>query len=243
MLDDNPQFIDERNHRIAAQGCNKELTASADIFLQHSLSAQYSYNFEWMGLPIIQYPQDMVAMQEIIWRTRPEVIIETGVARGGSMVFYASLLRMLGRAGKVIGIDNDLRDHNRKRLMAHPMADDLELLDGSSLDPNIISRVSQQVNGFRTMVILDSKHTHAHVLGELKAYSPLVTQGCYCVVFDTIIEQMPAGYYVDRPWDKGDSPWTAVDAFLKEHTEWSIDKDLENKLLISAARHGYMVKI
>jgi cephalosporin hydroxylase len=242
MTDDHPEFLHARNQRIARQGAHRELAASADSFLRQSLVAQYSYNFDWLGLPIIQYPQDMIALQEIIWSTRPEVVIETGIARGGSLVFYASMLRLLGSGRKVIGIDNDLRAHNRRRLLEHPLADDLELVDGSSPDLAVVERVEQLVAGRRAMLVLDSNHTHAHVLAELLAYTPMVSPGCYCVVFDTIIEQMPAGHYSDRPWDKGDNPWTAVDAFLADHQEWRLDQSMDDKLLISAARHGYLVK-
>ena len=252
-MDDHADFLDERERRIASHQQNEPLKTVARAFSEESVRARYSYNFEWLGLPIIQYPQDMQALQEIIWRTRPDCIVETGVARGGSLVFYASMLELLGENGVVVGIDIDIRQHNRKRIVEHPLARRIRLIDGSSIEPATVDAVRAIVEKHdRTMVCLDSNHTHEHVLKELEGYAPMVSPGCYCVVFDTIIELMPEGFFADRPWDRGDNPKTAVDAFLRKITEESAadingrrlafecDTSMDRKLMISAARGGYL---
>lgn len=191
-MDDHAEFVSERQRRIASYGEDESLRHAGNAFCEESIRARYSYNFEWLGLPIIQYPQDMQALQEVIWRTRPDCIIETGVARGGSLVFYASMLELLGGDGMVVGIDIDIRQHNRKRIVEHPLARRIRLIDGSSIDPATVAAVCAIAGQHeRIMVCLDSNHTHAHVLAELQSYAPLVSPGCYCVVFDTIIELMP----------------------------------------------------
>ena len=219
----------------------------------------YSYNFEWLGRPVIQYPQDTMAMQELVWQTRPDLIIETGIAHGGSLILSATLLAILdycdaAEAGialdplkpkrKVIGIDVDIRPHNRIAIEAHPMTHRLEMLQGSSIDPDIVSEVKRRVAGYsRIMVCLDSNHTHAHVLEELKAYAPLVTPECYCVVFDTVIEDLPKGYFTDRPWDKGNNPRTALYEYLQTHPEFVIDRRMDSKLLITVAKEGFLRRL
>ncbi len=197
-----------------------------------------------MGLPIIQHPQDIVALQEIIFETKPDCIIETGVARGGSLVFYASMLELLGSDGVVIGIDIDIRDHNRKRIEEHPLAHRIKLVEGSSLDQKTVDSVQELAKGSKSvMVSLDSNHTHQHVYDELQLYSPLVTSNNYCVVFDTIVELMPKGSYPNRPWDVGDNPMTAVNTFITESDNFTVDKDIDAKLILSAARSGYLRKV
>lgn len=204
-------------------------------------SHKYSYHFKWLGLPIIQFPQDMVAVQEVIWETKPDCIVETGIARGGSLIFYASLLRMLGKKGKVIGIDIDIREHNRKAIEAHPLVDDILMIQGSSTDDRIAKEVADVTKNYeRIMVVLDSNHTHDHVLQELKLYSPLVTKGCYLVVFDTVVEDMPSEAFPDRPWGKGNNPRTAVREFLKTTDRFLVDDDVTRKLLITVAPGGYL---
>lgn len=241
MKDDHPDFLRERAARTAAYPSDEALVASAHGFMRESLRANYSYNFDWLGLPIIQYPQDLIALQEIIWRTRPDLIVETGIARGGSLVFHASMLQLLGNGGVVVGIDVDLRAHNRARILAHPLAHAIRLIDGSSTDPETVTRVKAIAAGRRRiMVVLDSNHTHDHVLAELEAYTPLVGADCYCVVFDTIIETMPDGHYADRPWNRGNSPATAVGAFLERHHDWHDDREISDRLLISAATGAYL---
>ena len=201
----------------------------------------YTYNFTWLGRPIIQFPQDLTALQEIIWDTRPDLIIETGIAHGGSLIFHASMLQLIGNAGRVLGIDIDIRDHNRTEIEAHPMFEYIEMIQGSSIDDATAAQVAAGVaTAERVMVVLDSNHTHEHVLRELEIYAPLVTKGCYLVVCDTLIEDMPAGSFPNRPWDKGDNPRTAVDAFLKTTDRFEVDTAIDAKLQISVAPGGYL---
>ncbi len=201
----------------------------------------YTYNFTWLGRPVIQFPQDLAALQEIIWDTRPDLIIETGIAHGGSLIFHASMLQLLSNDGRVLGIDIDIREHNRAEIESHPMFERIELIQGSSTDAAIAKQVaSAAAKAERVMVVLDSNHTHEHVLRELEIYAPLVTKGCYLVVCDTLIEDMPAGSFPDRPWDKGDNPCTAVKAFLKNTERFEVDTDIDAKLQISVAPGGYL---
>ncbi|HEV2478730.1 MAG TPA: cephalosporin hydroxylase family protein [Puia sp.] len=237
------QFIEERRQRVKGNAANDELQSAAATFNEASNKAQYSYNFSWMGRPIIQYPQDMVAMQEIIWEVKPDLIIETGIAHGGSLIYYASLLELIGK-GKVLGIDIDIREHNRKEIEKHPMYKRIEMIQGSSVATETVEKVKAFAKDYTTiMVVLDSNHTHEHVLQELQAYAPLVSVGSYLVVFDTIVEFMPNGYLPGRPWGKGDNPWSASQAFLKQHPEFEIDKAISDKLLISVAPDGYLKRV
>ena len=202
---------------------------------------KYTYNFTWLGRPIIQFPQDLAAMQEIIWATKPDLIIETGIAHGGSLIFHASMLQLLGNHGRVLGVDIDIRNHNRAEIEAHPMFERIEMIQGSSIDDSIADQVRAISNeAKRVMVVLDSNHTHAHVERELELYAPLVTKDCYLMVCDTLIEDMPAGSFPDRPWDKGDNPATAVEAFLSETDRFEVDAVIDAKLQISVAPGGYL---
>ena len=215
----------------------------AEGFMTESVQTKYSYNFSWMGRPIIQYPQDMVAIQEIIWEIKPDLIIETGIAHGGSLIFYASMLELI-REGEVVGIDIDIREHNRREIEQHPMFKRITMIQGSSIDEGIVSQVRKYTEGkSRVMVILDSNHTHDHVLQELNMYSPFVTPISYLVVSDTIVEHLPVGSITDRPWDIGDNPKTAVKEFLRSHPEFVIDESINNKLLISVSPDGYLKKV
>src|SRR5687767_2059719 len=190
MSDRIAQFEQERLERLAANRQNKALIESADAFNAASNKAMYSYNFSWMGRPIIQYPQDIIAMQEIIWQTKPDLIIETGIAHGGSIVYYASLLELIGK-GLVLGIDIDIREHNKKAIEAHPMFKRIKMFEGSSVDENMLQKVKEVAKDKEMiLVVLDSNHTHEHVLAELRMYSELVTKGSYLVVFDTIVEKL-----------------------------------------------------
>lgn len=217
-------------------------------FINDTVDTKYTYNFSWLGRPIIQYPQDMIALQEIIWMVKPDMIIETGIAHGGSLIFSASMLTLLEACGEiengqVLGIDIDIREHNKKAIEAHPMSKKITMYQGSSIDEEMIARVHEFAKkGKKIMMILDSNHTHEHVLAELRAYASLVSLGSYCVVFDTVIEDMPKGSFPDRPWDKGDNPKTAVWQYLKECDDFVIDKDIENKILITVAPDGYLKK-
>ena len=202
---------------------------------------EYSYHFTWLGRPIIQFPQDIIAMQEIIWRVKPNLIIETGIAHGGSLIFYASMLELVGGNGQVLGVDIDIREHNRVEIEKHPMFKRITMVQGSSSDEVVIKQIYDFARGRNPiLVVLDSNHTHAHVLRELELYSPLVTKGSYLVVFDTIIEDMPHDFFSDRPWGKGNNPKTAVWEFLKTNDRFEVDKDIENKVLITVAPDGYL---
>ncbi len=251
-------FAEEVANRIDAMSRNDRLQADAAEFMRTSLLSQYSYNFAWMSRPIIQYPQDMVAMQELIWRVRPDLIIETGIAHGGSLIFSASMLALLDMADaiesgatldpaksnrKVLGIDIDIRAHNRAAIEAHPMASRIQMIQGSSIAPEVVAQVREIAAGYeRVLVCLDSNHTHAHVVAELDAYAPLTSVGSYCVVFDTIVEDVPADMFLDRPWGPGDNPKTAVREYLKAHTEFEVDETIQHKLLITVAPDGYLTR-
>jgi cephalosporin hydroxylase len=224
-----------------ALGKDRALRGLSNIWMRETARYKYSYNFTWLGRPIIQYPQDVMAMQEIIWQVKPDLIIETGIAHGGSLIFYASMLELIGGDGHVLGIDNDLREHNRTEIEANPMFKRVEMIEGSSIDESVSTRVKEFAKDRQcVLVVLDSNHTHDHVLRELELYSPLVTRGSYLVVFDTIIEDVPEDFFTDRPWGKGNNPRTAVWEFLKTTDRFEIDKEIDNKLLITVAPDGYL---
>jgi cephalosporin hydroxylase len=240
------QFCISKKQNIKKQ--NTKLNIGVD-FVHKTVDTQYSYNFSWLGRPIIQYPQDILALQEIIWDVKPDMIIETGIAHGGSLIFSASMLTLLEACGEiengqVLGIDIDIREHNKKAIEAHPMSKKITMFQGSSIDEQMIQSVHAFAkSGKRILVCLDSNHTHEHVVAELKAYASLASIGSYCVVFDTIIEDMPEESFPDRPWDKGNNPKTAVWEFLKENDSFVVDKEIENKILITVAPDGYLKRI
>lgn len=252
-------FKKEIQNRIVSMREDRKVHDAAMTFLQASTGPQYSYNYHWMDRPIIQYPQDVVAMQELIWDIKPDLIIECGIAHGGSLIFSASLLAMLDmceaiEAGqtmdptkserKVLGIDIDIRAHNRDAMDAHPMRSRIEMIEGSSIDEGVIAQVKEFAKGYnRVLVCLDSMHTHDHVRAELEAYAPLTSVGSYCVVFDTLIEDMPVDEYPDRPWGPGDNPKTAVWDYLKTHPEFEIDKSIPDKILITVAHDGFLKRV
>lgn len=252
-------FDQEVVKRIEANVSNSQLIDAANRFSIESLLARYSYNFSALGRPIIQYPQDMVAMQEIIWEVKPDLIIETGIAHGGSLILSASMLTLLDVCDaierdelldpkksqrKVLGVDIDIRPHNQAAIEAHPMASYIQMIKGSSIAPEVIEQVKQVAqNHERILVCLDSNHTHDHVLAELEAYAPLTSIGSYCIVFDGIVEDMPAEMFPDRPWGPGNNPKTAVWDYLKNHSEFEIDKSIQNKLLVTVAPDGYLKRV
>lgn len=268
MSDD---FQRERDESISQYSADANLQKATAQFRDESIRTRYSYNFDWMGRPIIQYPQDIVAMQEIIWRVRPDLIIETGIAHGGSVIFSASMLALLeyseAAAGatepvtvaanrKVLAVDIDIRAHNRAAIEAHPMFNRIDLIEGSSIDQATITRVREYAASFRNvLVVLDSNHTHDHVLAELEAYAPLTSVGSYCVVFDTIIEDLPDSFFDDRPWGVGNNAKTAVHEFLETSSaskrqgadgnplDFRIDTTIHDKLLITAAPSGYLQRV
>ncbi|MBI1370677.1 MAG: cephalosporin hydroxylase [Planctomycetes bacterium] len=210
-------------------------------FLRDTAGIRYTYNFKWLGVPIIQCPQDIVSVQEILWSVKPDVVIETGVAHGGSLILSASILALLGGEGRVIGVDIDIRPHNRAVIEAHPLAKRIDLVQGSAIDPDIVAKVKAMAAGAKNpLVILDSNHTHEHVMAELRAYAPLVRAGSYCIVMDTGIEDMPEGFYPNRPWNKTANPKTAVWEYLKECDRFEIDQSIQDRLLITVAPDGYL---
>ena len=258
-MDSVNKFDKEVIENIRRLGELEELPAlTMEWMLKAGLGGKYTYNFKWLGRPLIQFPQDMVAIQELIWKIKPDLIIETGIAHGGSLTLSASMLALLDicdaiESGatmnpreskrKVLGIDIDIRADNRAAIEAHPMASRIQMIQGSSIAPEIVEQVRQVAKGYeRILVCLDSNHTHAHVLAELQAYAPLTSVGSYCVVFDTLVEDMPADIFPDRPWGPGDNPKTAVWEYLKTHPEFEIDKSIQHKLLITVAPDGYLRK-
>ncbi len=237
------QFYEEKFQRIEGQKQNRELRAAAREFLSRSLQAGYSYNFSWLGRPVIQYPQDLVALQEIIWRVQPRLIVETGIAHGGSLIFSASMLELLGGDGLVLGIDIDIRAHNRPLIENHRLAHRLRMIESGSLEEAAVGEARRlAARGGPVMVILDSNHTRDHVLAEIRLYGPLVTPGGYLVVFDGVVETHPEAVVADRPWGPGNGPLSAVRDFLAEDDSFVIDRDIEDKLLITAAPSGYLLK-
>ena len=271
MKDDDDTFSAERAARLSTYLKKSKLTSTARDFFLASAEERYSYNFDWLGRPVIQYPQDIVVMQELIWRTRPDLIIETGVARGGSLALYASMLALLDycdavQAGemldpsapkrRVIGIDIDIRPHNESAMAAHPLANRIVMLQGSSTDTGIIAKVREIAKAYRrVLVCLDSNHTCEHVFDELQAYGSFVNEGSYCVVFDTVISQMPDSAFPDRPWGTNNNPQLAVDRYLEvlnqheilandgERLLFAPDHDIDAKLLISVAPGGYLQRV
>lgn len=264
------KFQEDCQQEVSLQAQNKTLTDLTAAWLHQSIASKYSYHFDFMGRPIIQYPQDMVAIQEIIWRVKPDLIIETGVAHGGSLIMSAAMLILLEYAEalesraildptlpsrKVIGIDIDIRPHNREFIEKHPLSNRIELIQGSSIDHEIIKNIKEKaIKSKKVMVFLDSNHTHDHVLAELEAYAPLVSKGSYCVVFDSVIEDIPDHLMMDRPWGKGNSPKSAIFSYLSflkndertaidgDRLSLSIDQNIDNKLLISVAPQGYLFR-
>lgn len=211
---------------------------------------KYSYNFEWLGRPIIQYPQDIVATQEIIFDVKPDLIIETGIAHGGSLIFSSSQLCILDvmegidprtSSRKVIGIDIDIRTHNRNAIDNHPLSFKIEMIEGSSIDEKIVEKVKNISKNYKNiLVFLDSNHDENHVLGELNAYANLVSKNSYCIVYDTSIEEIPQGRYSDRSWDVGNNPMSAIKKWLPNNPNFEINKEIDEKLMISDAPHGYL---
>lgn len=238
------KFKADVQNNINGLANDRDVQALSRIWIREVTRHKYGYNFSWMGRPIIQTPQDMVAMQEIIWQVKPDLIIETGIAHGGSLIYYASLLEMMGGDGYVLGIDVDIREHNRAEIENHPMFKRIKMIQGSSVDASTAETVKQHAKGKRSvLVVLDSNHTHEHVLEELKLYSPLVTKDSYMVVFDTLLEDMPDDLLQNRTWGKGNNPKTAVWEYLKTHPEFEIDKHIQHKLLITVAPDGYLKRI
>jgi cephalosporin hydroxylase len=261
MINKDPvaQFQQERAEHIAQYGEDDAFKALSQDWVRESMARKYVYNFDWMGRPIIQYPQDIVAMQELIWNVKPDLIIETGVAHGGSLILSASMLAMLDLSEaienesmlnprisrrKVVGIDIDIRLHNRAAIEQHPMASRIHLIEGSSISEDVIQETSSFAAPYsKVMVCLDSNHTHEHVLAELTAYAPLVSVDSYCVVFDTFVEDMPRDFFKDRPWNVGDNPKTAVNEYLIGNANFEVDEDIQKKIQITVAPNGFLKRV
>ncbi len=255
-MDKIESFKEEVKENIKSLSKDSFLQNLSRLWIRDVAPHKWSYNFSWMGRPAIQFPNDTWAMQELIWQIKPDLIIETGIAHGGSLIYYASMLSLLDTCEsleekkvlnpyktkrKVLGIDIDIRQHNRKEIENHPMFNWIEMIEGSSISEETINKVHKISSDYKKILVtLDSNHTHQHVLKELQAYAPLVTQGSYCVVFDTVVEDMPSELCEDRPWGPGNNPKTAVFEWLKDNPNFKIDKDIDNKLLISVGPDGYL---
>lgn len=244
-MDKITEFRKETEDRIQVQGCDEETRQATRAWFLQASKHKYSFNYSWMGRPIIQHPQDMIARQELMWAIKPDLIIETGIAHGGSIIMSAGLQEMIGiENGNVIGIDIDIRSHNRAAIEAHPMYKRITMIEGSSVDPDIIKKVQLIADKSKcVMVFLDSNHTHEHVLAELNAYAPMVSVGSYCVVYDTTIEDYPEVCFDDRPWGTGNNPKTAVREFLQKNNCFEVDTFMDSKLLISDAPEGYLKRV
>ena len=247
------EFTEREQAYLSLERNHNKLKDHAINFLDKVASNGQHYTWDWFGLPIIQIPHDIMQIQEIIFKTRPTLIVETGIARGGSLAFSASMLALLdviekvdpfSSKRKVIGIDIDIRPHNREALANHALYPKMHLIEGSSIDKSVISEVHEIATKHDSvLVILDSNHTHQHVLDELDAYSPLVNLGGYCIVSDTVIDDLPPNSYPNRPWDIDNNPKTAVSAWINSHPEFQIDSKIDQKLLLSSSPSGYLLKI
>jgi cephalosporin hydroxylase len=241
--DDRAEFEAERRASALALGADGGVFEKGlDAFVAAD-AYRYTYLWSWMGVPIIQVPADIVATQEVIWSAKPDVIIETGVARGGSLIFSAAMLTLLGR-GKVIGVDIDVRAHNRDTIERHPMASRITLIEGSSIAAETLEAVRAAIpEGAAVMVCLDSDHSRDHVLAELRAYGPLVTAGQYMIVSDTVLgcmtaEQTPTAR--SQVWLPGNEPLAAVAAYLAETDRFEADPEVNGKLIMSSSPGGYL---
>jgi len=244
-MDPISQFKQERAADIAAMAGDEQLKQKSLDWMLHADKYKYTYNYTWLGRPIIKFPSDIVATQQIVWDVKPDLIIETGIAHGGSLILSASLLELIGGPGRVLGIDIDIREHNRKEIEAHPMMKRIDMIEGSSVAEDVMARVRAAAAKAKcVMVFLDSLHTHDHVLKELELYAPLVSVGSYMVLPDTFIEYFPKGYYAhNRPWDVGNNPMTALRAFLEKNKDFEIDRELCDKLMITEAFDGYLRRV
>lgn len=241
MYENDAEFEARKRRDIAAMAGDDQFRELGRAWFAESFRHRYSYNFRWLGLPIIQYPADIVAMQELIWQVKPRTIIETGVARGGSLVFYASMLELMQVQGYVIGVELALGAENRAAITGHPLSHRIKLIDGSSIAPDTVARVSDVTNeAGPVLVVLDSHHGHDHVLAELRAYQRFVREGSYIVVFDTVVEQLPEEVVGDRPWGRGNSPKSAIDVFLKENDRFQVDGLYDDKLQLSVCPGGFL---
>lgn len=245
QIDPIAAFFEERQADIEQMGADQSLRDRSIAWMLHADKYKYTYNYTWMGRPIIKFPNDMVIQQEIMWNLRPDLVIETGIAHGGSIVFSASMMEMMGIDGEVVGVDIDIRSHNKDAIESHPMSKRITMYEGDSVAPAMIERVRRHTVDKRcVMVVLDSLHSHAHVYKELLSYAPMTTVGSYCILPDTFIEFFPKGYYSStRPWDVGDNPYTAMKQYLQETDLFEIDHHLTSKAMITETIDGYLKRV
>lgn len=240
--DDREQYLENRKNKSISLGLDKKVFEQSKDLIYNLDQYDYSYLWTWMGIPIIQLPADIMATQEVIWKTKPDIIIETGVARGGSVLFMASILEMMGN-GQVIGVDIDIRKHNRESIEAHPMSKRVTLIEGGSVDDSILKQVRANIpDGARVMVVLDSDHSRDHVLEECRAYGPMVTKDCYMVVADTLVghlDEKEAPQNRSQVWYKGNDPLTALQDYMLESDRFEIDLEINGKLVLSSSPGGY----
>ena len=214
-MDPLEEFESEKQAGIKALGADLEARRLSKEWFSRVSKLRYSYNFTWLGRPIIQFPQDLIALQEIIWKLKPDIIIETGIAHGGSLIFYASMLELIGLDGRVIGVDIDIRPHNRAALDDHRFRGRISLIEGDSCSGAVIAQIEKIAEHKSCMiVILDSNHTKDHVARELQLYEKFIRKNGYLIVFDTIIDEMPEEFSEGRPWGPGNGPRGAVVEFL-----------------------------
>jgi cephalosporin hydroxylase len=269
--DPNEDFRAEVANNIRGIGEDRAFINLSNIWLQNAILHRYALNFSWLGRPVIQAPQDIYAVQEIVWTCRPDLIIETGIAHGGSLVLSASILALLDYCDaiergiavdpkaslrKVVGVDIDIRPHNRAAINAHPMRHKIHMIQGSSTSPDVLAQIAVHADGYeRVMVFLDSNHTQEHVLGELELYAPFVSKDSYCVVWDTGVEDLPEDMCADRPWGKGNNPKTAVWEYMRRlnsqgrkgrdgsDLRFEYDQTIEHKLAITASPDGFLRRV
>jgi cephalosporin hydroxylase len=237
-----PEFESWRKELTEVQASDPEFSSLSAQWLQKSVNLKYTYQFEWLGIPIIQLPSDLVTFQEIVWNTKPDLIIECGVARGGSLVFWASIQSLCGITPRVIGVDIDIRKHAREAIKTSRFVDQITLIEASSTEDSTVEQVKSLSKGAqKVMVVLDSNHTHSHVLEELKAYSAFVTKGNYLLVLDTVIEYLEKD--PNRPWGPAASPLSAVTEFLKTNSQFEHETYFEQRNGVSVAPGGFLNRI
>jgi len=213
----------------------------SQLWTRSGWERKFTYEIVWMGIPIIQLPEDILMMQELVWRVRPDVIVESGVAHGGATVLYASLLDAIGK-GRVVGIDIEIRKYNRLAIEAHPMSKRITLIEGDSVADETVDRVCAEIpQGATVMVALDSNHTCSHVSAELARYTPLVTPGSYCVVFDGVMTMVSDAPSAGDNWEN-DNPMKAVEAFLAEHDDFEVDGSF-NRLQVTYCQSGFLRRL
>ena len=232
------------NKNVKLMPQDSDLKKKSIDWMLHADKYKYTYNFRWTGIPIIKFPNDILALQEIIWKVKPDIIIETGIAHGGSIIFSATMLELIGKDGLVIGVDIDIRKHNRLEIEKSKFYKRVKMFEGSSVSKKIIKQIKSFIRPkSKVMVFLDSNHTYQHVKKEIEIYSKLVTKNSYLVVEDTFTEFFPKNYFSNRPWDVGNNPLIAINEFLKKNKNFKIDKNLNEKLSITETFDGYLKKI